>query len=123
VVLEAECLLAGATVGGPGRVVVPLRPWMLVNVLAHADRARLQVLQRAGDHGAPGSWIATLGYLSSELTATGRWGGDVAERQRQLLVPLELRVLGRKVPAPTSPAELARLVLDALGQRPMPQDR
>jgi hypothetical protein len=123
VVVEAQRLLAGETVQGRGRATDPVRPWMLVNVLAHADRAVLSTLQGAGTRGAPGSWIGTLGYLSSELTPTGLADGDVGDRQRRLLVPLELKILGGEVPVPTSPAQLARLVLDALGQHPMERDR
>jgi hypothetical protein len=122
VVLEAKRLLAGETfVGRSGPARSPASTGE-PDLLAHADRARLQALQGEGTLGAPGSWIATLGYLSSELTSGGLGERDVGDRQRRLLVPLELRILGREISAPTSPAELARLVLDALGQHPMPRD-
>jgi hypothetical protein len=122
VVLEAEQLLAGDVVARRDRGAGIIRPWVLVNVLAHADRAGLLALQSRNEPVSSDSWIMTLGYLSSEITAAGPHERDLVSLQRRALVPLELGLLARQVAAPTSPAELARLVMGTLREHPINRD-
>lgn len=117
IVVEAERLLSGEAVEKYHYPARQIPAWSLVNTLAHNDRRGLEELTRRGASAHPGSWGATLGYLAHELNAMAPSGADLTELQRQLLVPLELQLLGGQVEVPTTPTRLAIMVSRALDKR------
>ncbi len=112
VIEEAENLLSGRTLDmhnlrGP-------RGWSLLSAVARGDRDQLRVLSDIQIFSHPGSFDATLAYLARELLAMARSGPELLQVQRQVLIPLELQLLGDDVQAPSTPAQLVMLVMGAL---------
>jgi hypothetical protein len=99
--------------------------WVWVNVLAHASEELLATCAATG--GAPSRassrcvWDRTLSFLAQVLLDhAGRTGVPVALLQRDIVVPIELRLGVR----PLAPPTLVRLVLSGLQEREGPdQDR
>lgn len=92
--------------------------WVWVNVLAHAPEELLATCAAAGGEPERSSsrcvWDRTLSLLSQALLDhAGRTGVPVSLLQRDIVVPIELR-LGA---CPLAPPTLVRLVLSGLQQR------
>jgi hypothetical protein len=89
--------------------------WAWVNVLAHSEPwklARMKVPRRVGRANA---WDATVASLAAEITRTGRGRREEVDfLQLTALVPLELALLGGKLPEPLTPGQLRVLVMSAL---------
>lgn len=89
--------------------------WTPVNALAHSDRRRLIELTHSRAAGHPGSWCAAVGGLAElMLDSIGDDDAQLRRLQREALVPLELGLLDRSVPAPRTPSRLAALVSDTI---------
>jgi hypothetical protein len=90
-----------------------LPPWVIINTLAHSEAVRLRAV--ADDQTAhDGSWQAIASYLAVELLHNSTDTHELARIQRDVLVPLELRLLNRTIPSPRTPAELAALVTSGI---------
>lgn len=119
VIGEAERLLNGRAVDSNSLRGRRVSVRGLVSVLAHGERHHLRRLCNVSSTTHPGSWAATLGYLATELLAMAPDDATLLRIQRQVLVPLELRLLGGEIPPPSTPARLATLVVHALAERQM----
>lgn len=113
VVAEATTLLGGE-VADRYAPYERIPAWAPVNALAHSDRRRLYELAhcRAADH--PGSWCAAVARLAELMLDSIDDDTQLARLQREALVPLELGLLDRSVPAPRTPSRLAVLVSDTI---------
>ncbi len=123
VIAEAERLLSGRildTQRGYRR-----RGWALVGALAHGERAELQKLAGAtlSSHPTRATWDAALAYLAGEVLDAAPTDRALVQVQRQVLIPLELKLLGAGVRGPSNPRELATLVLASLDAHPIHPDR
>lgn len=67
---------------------------------------------RAASH--PGSWSATVAQLASMILDSVGDDAQLARLQRQALIPVELGLLDRSVPAPRTSSRLAKLVRDTM---------
>ena len=101
-----------------GRRVPPVA-WL--NQLVHATTPELALLAtgatdptlRASD------WRRTVGYLSRSLLERARETGlPIATLQQELLVPLELGLIGDPAAADLDPADLIRMTLSRLYELP-----
>ena len=122
VIAEAERLLSGRaldTQRGYRR-----QGWALVGALAHGERAELQKLAGAtlSSHPASATWDAVLAYLAGEVLDAAPTERALVQVQRQVLIPLELKLLGAGVLGPSNPKELATLVLASLDGHPIHPD-
>ena len=107
VVATAEALLAGraAEAYRVERLAVP--PWALVNALAHASPQSLRALAETDGGGSAG---AALGRLAAAVLALGPGPEEVVACQRELLVPVELILLGSGVSARITDAQLEAML-------------
>ncbi len=123
VIAEAQRLLRGKTFDAQRGY--RRRGWALVGVLAHGDRQELQKLAGGGisSHPASATWDAVLAHLASEVLDAAPSGPTLVRVQRQVLIPLELKLLGAGVRGPSNPRELVTLVLAALDAHPIYPDR
>jgi hypothetical protein len=122
VVTDAEMLLNGEMIDLNARVPPRrARPWVVVNALAHSDRSTLEQLRepRGVTDSRPGGYNATVAFLAAEVLSFAAGDAELLRVQRDVLVPLELRLLGRQIPAPTTIGELAILVVEALEEPPV----
>jgi hypothetical protein len=115
VVREAERLLSGKALDDvPGH---RRRAWALICPLAHSDRDGLQKLAcaRTASLSTRPTWDAVIAYLAGEVLTTAPGDEALVKIQRQVLIPLELKLLGNGIREPTKPRELVTLVLAVLG--------
>ncbi len=113
VVVEATRLLTGrARQAYPPERGAPA--WAAVNLLAHATAPELRGVagQRTADQGA--GFAAALSYLAAALLSSAPSAGELLEVQRELLVPLELDLLGSAVPSPATLGQLTALLIDTI---------
>jgi len=118
---EAARLLLGRAADGCTQTQ-PIPAWVAINALAHSDSERLASM--AGDwYRAPcGAWAATLGYLASQLLTLAPSDAELLELQREVLVPLELRLLDDPGAAPSTPGRMVALVMGAVRDRRIHRD-
>ena len=123
VIAEAQRLLSGRTFDAQRGY--RRRGWALIGALAHGDREELQKLAGAGisSHPASATWDAVLAYLAGEVLGAAPNDPALVQVQRQVLIPLELKLLGAGVRGPSNPRELVTLVLAALDAHPIHPDR
>jgi hypothetical protein len=123
VIAEAHRLLSGRTFDAQRGC--RRRGWALIGALAHSDRAELKKLAGAGisSHPASAIWDSVLAYLAGEVLDAAPSDPALVQVQRQVLIPLELQLLGADVRGPSSPRELATAVLASLDAHPIHPDR
>jgi hypothetical protein len=91
--------------------------WAWLNPLAHCPAPRLHALAEMTVNGNPATdWGVVVCLLASDILAAGASPAGVARLQQEVLVPLELDLLGGRQPAPPSPVALMSLVDAALDQ-------
>src|ERR1700722_11684370 len=92
-----------------------LPEWVWINVLAHAPEEYLAVVASRGEETQAScrcTWDRTIAFLAGILLDNaGRTGKPVAQLQRDIVEPIELKVQSR----PIAPSTLVRLVLSAVG--------
>jgi hypothetical protein len=112
VIAEAEGLLMG---GWTDRYGWRDRPVLtVVSSLAHCGRDDLLKIRAACPLGYPARWEGPVQYLAGRLLAVTRTGPDLVRLQRQVLIPLELQLLGDEIRRPSTPAHLVTMVMAAL---------
>jgi hypothetical protein len=113
VVAEVEALLEGRMLERyrDGGLTVP--PWAVVNSLAHAPISKLRAMAQGARTQHPATRDAALGPLAAGVLAGGPDPEDVVALQRELLVPVELVLLGRGGSAGVTVRELEKM-LEAL---------
>jgi len=67
-----------------------------------------------GQPATPAAGAPTLAQLASMILDSVGDDAQLARLQRQALIPLELGLLDRSVPAPRTPSRLAKLVSDTI---------
>lgn len=117
---ECEAYLAGRLayhLQGLGRPVPPVG-WL--NLVVHSTPAELVILGNELGHSVPSSgWRRTVGYLARSLLERSRETGRPVDRlQQELLVPLELELIGDDAAAQLDSADLIRLTLARLYELP-----
>lgn len=116
VVAECEAFLAGRYGELVARRPGPLPAWVRLNWLAHAEPDGLRELVERGS-GAREGWPKVMAGLAAELLAYGRHqAGPIRSLQRDVLVPLELRILAEDPSVVLRPDQFAHLVDDTLRQ-------
>ena len=114
VVAAAEAILDGSAVEAYRERGLAAPAWALVNTLAHAPVYKLRALAEAGPAYHPASGDAVLSRLATCLLAVGPAPEDVVATQRELLVQVELIVLGQGDHAPGVALGELELMLGAL---------
>lgn len=91
----------------------PLPPWLWLNAVAHGEPTRLSQLAEAPRSGvALTSWPQVRGALAHDvLVRTGGEPEAVAALQREVLVPLEIRIMDV---SHLTPAQLHAIALQEL---------
>ena len=117
---ECEAFLAGrlaAYLRDTGR---PIPPAGWLNQVAHATTGELVDLASGDAYGArPATWHRAVGYLSRSLLERAReTGRPIAQLQRDLLVPLELELIGDTDAVHLDPSDIIRLALARLYELP-----
>jgi hypothetical protein len=114
VVREAERMLEGRTLETyiARRKRVPA--WSLVALLGHGTRRDLLRLASPLAAPDPSGWSGAVAHLARELLAMTGDEPGLLRLQRRALIPLELLLLGGRVSAPATPADLLRMVSGSL---------
>jgi hypothetical protein len=116
VIFDAERLLAGRCVEHYSQYGLSPPPWALVNDLAHSNltaltkRATGRIMWRM-----PRSWELAQQHLAAVLVATTN-PEELLCLQQEVMVPLELAILGRPNSYPETPEGLVDIVSQAVGQ-------
>lgn len=115
-VVECEAVLAGSYAEHLRQRHCPAPPWAWMNLLAHGA---VEDLRRAsaliGGSGRAQQWMAARAYLAGEVLGLVDQGlCPLDELQREVLIPLELRLadgplVTRPLPGETVAAVLAEL--------------
>jgi hypothetical protein len=123
VIAEAQRLLSGRTFDAQRGH--RQRGWAVVGALAHGDRAELQKLARTGisSHPTSATWDAALAYVAGEVLEAAPSDRALVQVQRQVLIPLELKLLGAGGRGQPNPRELVTLVLASLDAHRIHPDR
>jgi hypothetical protein len=116
VVDEAEELLHGQAAEGYRRCGGRVPAWTLVNLLAHSSFDQFSLITTRGARARHGSWEEALGGLARELIRLELSGTEIRSLQRDVLVPLEVDLLGGRRAAPATPDQLTSLVHQALDE-------
>lgn len=97
---------------------VPSVAWL--NRVVHATPEELVILaSEAEDTDQPVAWRRTVGYLARTLLERSRETGQRIDRlQQELLVPLELELIGEPSAARLDSADMVRLTLARLYELP-----
>ena len=114
VVAAAEAILEGRAIEEYRDEGLAVPPWALVNTLAHAPVYRLRALAEAEALYHPRSLDAALSRLAACLLAVGPDPAGVVAVQRELLVQVELIVLGHDERSPAVALGELELMLGAL---------
>jgi hypothetical protein len=118
---ECEAFLAGRLavyLQGKGRPIPPVG-WL--NQLVHATPDELEFLATGGSAEAvqPSAWCRTVAYLARSLLQRAQvTGRPIGELQRELLIPLELELIGNPSSAGLDSADVVRLTLTRLYELP-----
>jgi len=111
---ECEAFLAGGMVEYQTATGRPIAGWAWLNRLAHARGAELLIIASGGFESDPPPWRDALAYLAREALERAETQGGITQVQRQLLVPLELQLIGDPAALRMRPGELVARVLDVL---------
>jgi hypothetical protein len=111
---EAERLLTGRLLDSPDFSSNPVSAWSIVGTLGHASLADLKRLEAAVGRRDPNPWRRVVAFLASETLGSAADEDALIRLQRNVLVPLELRLLGGEVPSPTTALGIVTLVRRAL---------
>ena len=98
---------------------VPAVGWL--NQVVHATPRELSMLAVTGEAHAvqPLAWCRAVGYLARCLLERARESGRPIEQlQRELLVPLELELIGDSAATDLDPADITRLAMARLYELP-----
>lgn len=119
---EFDAYLAGAYVNWLMRAHQSVPAWAWVNCLAHAGIVELDAMTRGIVPGAePGVdaslWHHVVTFLAKEVLDRAEDGPALRELQRQVLVPVELRLADHWWDA-LAPIDVATIVLVALQNVP-----
>jgi hypothetical protein len=122
VVAEAVRLLGGRAIDADldGKYMAV---WLPVNQLAHADAARLRDITGDWRYAHPASWTAMLAYLAGQVLVAAPTSAELLRLQREALVPLELQLLDDPAGRPTTPGQLASVVMGVLQSHRIHRDR
>lgn len=117
---ECEAFLAGQLVAFLRHTGGPVPPVAWLNRLVHATSTELILLAGgAADAVQPAAWWRAVSYLSRSLLERARdTGVPVEQLQRELLVPLELELIGDPAAAQIDAADLIRVTLARLYELP-----
>jgi hypothetical protein len=117
---ECDAYLAGRLAFYLRELGRPVPPVAWLNRVVHATPAELVILaHEADDTDQPVAWRRTVGYLSRTLLERSRETGQRVERlQQELLVPLELELIGNASAAQLDSADMVRLALVRLYELP-----
>lgn len=117
---ECEAFLAGRLAFYLRELGQPVPPVAWLNQVVHATPAELVSLaNELGDGHQPMAWRRTVGYLARTLLERSRETGRPIERlQQELLVPLELGLIGDAAAADLDSADVIRLTLERLYEMP-----
>lgn len=121
VVAEAERLLAGKSVQDYVQRAGRAPAWTLVAVLGHCSRSELERIAAPSTSPDPGGWSGAVAYLAEQMLSRSADERDLLILQRRSLIPLELDLLGGRLRAPRTPAELYVLISGALEQPLSPE--
>jgi hypothetical protein len=117
---ECEAYLAGqlAAYLRDARRPVPAVGWL--NQVVHATTNELALLAVGTTNTVPATtWQRAVGYLARTVLERAReTGRPIDELQRDLLLPLELELLGHPDAVDFDPADLVRLALARLYELP-----
>jgi hypothetical protein len=112
----ADAVVAGVEEMLTGRLVLrrsghDVNAWTCVNTLSHGSWETLSSIAAGRGRGDRAhAWDDALMFLAGELLSTARDPVGLERVQRGGLIPLELEMLGGKVPARPTPSRLAELV-------------
>jgi hypothetical protein len=115
IVVASVRLLSGDAIGlfKESRQGVPA--WARINLLAHSEVATLARMKAPRRISRANRWDAMVANLAAELLILGHGRPEeVSFLQLAALVPLELALLGGKLPDPLTPGQLGVLVVSAL---------
>lgn len=118
---ECEAYLAGGLAAYLQDVGRPVPPVGWLNQVAHATPVELAFLAISRDVDAiqPPSWRRAVAYLADSLLERAReTGRPIEQLQRELLVPLELELMGDPAAVDLDPADLIRLTMTRLYELP-----
>jgi len=118
-VAECEAVLAGSYAEQLRRRHCPTPPWAWMNVLAHGALEDLRrVSAGVGAGGRAEQWMAARAYLAGEVLGLVDQGVcTLDELQRDVLIPLELRLVGGALATQPVPGETVSAVLTELDAR------
>jgi hypothetical protein len=117
---ECEAFLAGQLGAYLHRSGRPISPAGWLNQLVHGTTNEL-ALMAVGSHPSldPSNWQQAMAYLARSLLERARdTGRPIGELQRELLLPLELELLGNPDAVDFDPADVIRLTLARLYELP-----
>ena len=117
---ECDAYLAGRLAFYLRELGRPVPPVAWLNRVVHATPAELVILaNEADDSDQPMAWRRTVGYLARILLERSRETGQRIDRlQQELLVPLELELIGDAGAARLDSAGMVRLTLSRLYELP-----
>lgn len=120
---ESEAFLVGRYVEHLESRAAAVPVWAWTNALAHgtADDLRRVADGARADQTAAHDWRAARAYVAAELLEATARGTSLAETQRQLLVPLELRLAGRSDVERWTPQRWVVTVRSSIARR-VPRD-
>lgn len=121
VVAEAERLLSGTTILGYVRAIGRAPAWTLVSILGHCTRGELHRIASPAASPDPHGWSGAVAYLAEKILSQSYDDAELVRLQRSTLIPLELDLLGGKLRAPRTPADLYGLVSGVLGRPLSPE--
>lgn len=117
---ECDAYLAGRLAFYLRELGRPVPPVAWLNRVVHATPAELVILaNEADDTDQPMAWRRTVGYLARTLLERSRETGQRIERlQQELLVPLELELIGDAAATQLDSADMVRLTVARLYELP-----
>ncbi len=114
VIEEAVAVLSGRCVERFTATGRRVPRWAWLNAVAHGDQDDLRAIAAVGRLANSGSWAAAIGRVADEMLEGGRSRDDIARLQAELVVPLELDVLGDRHRLPVRPRDFDRLLAGRL---------
>jgi hypothetical protein len=115
VVVASMRLLSGDAVGLFKESGQAVPAWARVNLLAHSELATLARMKAPRRISDANRWDTMVANLAAELIVLGHSRPEeVSFLQLAALVPLELALLGGKLPEPRTPGQLGVLVVSVL---------
>ena len=117
---ECDAYLAGRLAFYLRELGRPVPPVAWLNTVVHATPAELAVLAHEADGtDRPMAWRRTVGYLARTLLERSRETGQRVDwLQKDLLLPLELELIGDAAAAQLDSADMVRLALARLYEMP-----